>query len=175
LPQEAGEEMNRWINENRSFAVMSAVTIVVLAVLAALQGCDLRSKIVVKAPKDVLAAIDVDEPLTLAQSSAAWEDWSRWVEARTRQFQRAIGDAEDRYTKIETLLDLGVSAANEGASQIPGGAFLVGGLSLLTGIFLKRPGQDKETAKEKEDSYNAGLEEGKRIVLNAIRGEEPKA
>lgn len=167
--------MSRWINENRPFAFMAMITTVVFAVLALMQGCDLRSKIVVKAPKDVLAAIDVDEPLTLAQSSAAWEDWSRWVEARTRQFQRAIGDAEDRYTRIETLLDLGISAANEGAAQIPGGAFLVGGLSLLTGLFLKRPGQDKETSKEKEDSYNAGLEEGKRIVLGAIKGDEPKA
>jgi hypothetical protein len=30
------------------------------------------------------------------------------------------------------------------------------------------------TAKEKEDSYNAGLEEGRKIVLSAIKGDEPK-
>lgn len=48
---------------------------------------------------------------------------------------------------------------------LPGGAFLVGGLSLLTGLMLKRPGEDRRVFAEKKDSYNAGFEEGKRVVL----------
>jgi hypothetical protein len=45
---------------------------------------------------------------------------------------------------------------------------------LLTGWFLKRPGEDKVVAKEKEDSYNAGLAKGKEmveIIKGAINGE----
>jgi hypothetical protein len=170
--------MSDWLKDNKGAAYLAVLTVAVFAILAAMQGCDLRSKIVVKAPSDVLAAVDVDEPMTLAEAEAAWEDWAQWVDTRTRQFQRAINDAEDRYARIEALLDLGLAAANEGAGQIPGGAFLVGGLSLLTGLFLKRPSEDKRTAKEKEDSYNAGLEEGKRLIMAAIKGdkpEEPKA
>lgn len=165
----------KWLEENKTAAVMAAITAAAFAVLAFMQGCDIRSQIRVKAPSDMLATIDVEEPLTLDEVEATWEDWTAWVESRTRQFQRAVAEAEDRAARIEAIIDLGLAAANEGAAQIPGGAFLVGGLSLLTGLFLKRPGQDKMTAKEKEDSYNAGLEEGKRIVLGAIRGEEPKA
>jgi hypothetical protein len=167
-----------WLKENKSAAYLAALTLAVFAILAAMQGCDLRSQIKVKAPSDVLVAVDVDEPMTLAEAEAAWEDWAQWVDTRTRQFQRAINDAEDRYARIEALLDLGLAAANEGAGQIPGGAFLVGGLSLLTGLVLKRPGEDKRVGKEKEDSYNAGLEEGKRLIMAAIKGdkpEEPKA
>lgn len=170
-----------FLTENKQFTVLATVTVVVFAVLALMQGCDIRSQIKVKAPADVLAAIDIDEtngPLTLAQADAAWEDWVQFVDSRTRQFQRAINDAEDRYARIEAVIDLGLAAASEGSSQIPGGAFLVGALSLVTGLVLKRPGEDKRVAAEKEDSYNAGLEEGKKIVLAAIRGdkpEEPKA
>ncbi len=169
------QEMNKWLQENKAATVMAVITAAAFAVLALMQGCDVRSQIQVKAPSDMLATIDVEEPLTLDEVEATWEDWTAWVESRTRQYQRAVAEAEDRAARIEAIIDLGLAAANEGAAQVPGGAFLVGGLSLLTGLFLKRPGTDKMTAKEKEDSYNAGLEEGRRIVLGAIRGEEPKA
>jgi hypothetical protein len=172
VPQEGGK-VKDWLNENKAAAALAAITVVAFAILGALQGCDVRSRLVVKAPSDMLAAIDVDEPLTLDEVEATWEDWSAWVESRTRQYQRAVADAEDRAARIEAIIDLGLAAANEGAAQLPGGAFLVGGLSLLTGIFLKRPGTDKMTAKEKEASYNAGLEEGRKIVLSAIKGDEP--
>jgi hypothetical protein len=39
----------------------------------------------------------------------------------------------------------------------------------MTGLMLKRPGEDKRVFAEKKDSYNAGIEEGKRIVLEALR------
>ena len=148
--------------------IMAAVTIALFAVLASLQGCDIRSQLVVKAPKDVLEVVDL-ETMTLADADAAYEDWANWVDTRTRQFQRAVADAEDRYARIEALIDLGLSAAEQGGASLPGGAFLVGGLSLLTGLVLKRPGEDKRVSKEKEESYNAGIEAGKRAVLEALR------
>ena len=148
--------------------IMAAVTIVLFAVLASLQGCDIRSQLVVKAPKDVLEVVDL-ETMTLADADAAYEDWANWVDTRTRQFQRAVADAEDRYARIEALIDLGLSAAEQGGASLPGGAFLVGGLSLLTGLVLKRPGEDRRVSQEKEDSYNAGIEAGKKAVLEALR------
>jgi hypothetical protein len=61
-----------------------------------------------------------------------------------------------------------VNAANTAAPALPGGAFIVGGLSLLTGLMPKRPGEDRRVFAEKKDSYSAGIEEGKRIVLSAV-------
>ena len=70
---------------------------------------------------------------------------------------------------LESLVNLGLDAANTAAPALPGGAFLVGGLSLLTGLLLKRPGEDKRVFAEEKDSYNAGIEEGKRLVREAFR------
>jgi hypothetical protein len=38
---------------------------------------------------------------------------------------------------------------------------------------LKRPGEDKRVFAEKKDFYNAGIEEGKRLVLEAINPPTP--
>jgi hypothetical protein len=148
--------------------ILAAVTVALFAVLASLQGCDIRSQLVVKAPKDVLEIVDL-ETMTLADADAAYEDWANWVDTRTRQFQRAVADAEDRYARIEALIDLGLTAAEQGGASLPGGAFLVGGLSLLTGLVLKRPGEDKRVSSEKQDSYNAGIEAGKKAILEALK------
>jgi len=148
--------------------IIGAVTVALFAVLASLQGCDIRSQLVVKAPKDVLEIVDL-ETMTLADADAAYEDWANWVDTRTRQFQRAVADAEDRYARIEALIDLGLTAAEQGGASLPGGALLVGGISLLTGLVLKRPGEDKRVSSEKQDSYNAGIEAGKKAILEALK------
>jgi len=144
--------------------ILASVTVLMFAVLAGVQGCDLRSRIVVKAPPDMLVPIGVEPPLTLADSERAWEDWVAWVDSRTRAYQRAVGDAEDRFARIEGLIDLGIGIAGQATGGIPGGALLVGALSLATGIVLKRPGEDTRVAKEKEDSYNAGIKKGRELA-----------
>ena len=45
-----------------------------------------------------------------------------------------------------------------------GGALLFSGLTMATGLFMKRPGESKAVAKEKEKSYNAGMAKGKELV-----------
>jgi hypothetical protein len=60
-----------WIKENPAAAWLAVLTVGVFVVLGTLQGCDLRSRIVVKAPPDLLATVDVDEPLTLEQRSTS--------------------------------------------------------------------------------------------------------
>jgi len=83
--------------------------------------------------------------------------------------RRAVDDAEGRDAALESLVNLGLDAANTEAPALPGGAFIVGGLSLLNGLMLKLPSEDERVVAEKKDSYNAGIEEGKRIVLEALR------
>ena len=104
----------------------------------------MRRMIKVDAPKDLLAAVDVPDPL------------------------EGITLAKGSYATLESLVSLGLDAVNTAAPALPGGAFFVGGLSLLTGLLLKRPGEDKRVLAEKKDSYNAGIEEGKRLVLETL-------
>ena len=60
---------------------------------------------------------------------------------------------------------MGIGALGEASNAFPGGALLFSGLSLAAGLFLKKPGTDKVVAKEKEDSYNAGLAKGKAMAV----------
>mgnify|MGYP005826463881 FL=1 len=59
---------------------------------------------------------------------------------------------------------MGISAIGDASSGFPGGAIMMSALSLLTGWFLKRPGEEKRVNVEKEDSYNAGLEMAKELM-----------
>ncbi len=160
------------LKANPALAASLAALVLACVALAAAQGCDLRHLVKVDAPRDLLTAVDTPDPaegITLAEAEAVWTDWTAWVNDRSTRFRRAVDDAEGRYAALESLVNLGLDAANTAAPAIPGGAFLVGGLSLLTGLLLKRPGEDKRVFAEKKNSYNAGLEEGKRVVLDAIR------
>ena len=68
---------------------------------------------------------------------------------------------------ISSITEMGLSVAKDNASIFPGGAMLVSGLTLMTGLFLKRPGEDKKVQLEKEQSFKAGLKEA---IKNGISG-----
>lgn len=167
-----------WISENRAALSAGLVTIAATVGLAFAQGCDLRKAVSVDVPVRVREAIAVDPDdlkgeMTLADSARAWSEWERYVRINTEQFKTAIEDAEGRYATLLSLVDLGIGSASGIASTIPGGAFLVSGLSLFTGILLKRPKEDERVRTEKESSYNAGIEEGKRLAIelsNLVKG-----
>jgi hypothetical protein len=143
------------------------VTALAFIFLGVMQGCDLREMTSLDVPPSVAKVLDpaVQDPeYSLADADRIVEDWSRFVDTSTRQLEAAIDDANERHAVLASVVDLGVATVNEVAPTLPGGAFIVGGLSLLTGLFLKRPGEDKRVAKEKEDSYNAGIDLGKKIA-----------
>lgn len=149
---------------NRPAFVTTVIAIVLLfAALAVLQGCNLASFVKVDVPPAIIAATDSPDPVTLDNVNIVWEDWKRYVESNTNKFEYSIKNAEERYAVLQQLTDIGLRSIEGEASGIPGGTILLSGLSLLAGIFLKRPGEDARVAKEKEDSYNKGLEVGSSI------------
>ena len=160
------------INNRVLFTGMAAV--VVFATCFAVQGCDLQKMIKVDVPAGVQQSVPVGEEIPLSESEYAWDQWSNWVEANSEAFARNIEDGQSRLALVENLTAMGMGALGEVSNTFPGGALLFSGLSLLTGWFLKRPGEDKVVAKEKEDSYNAGLAKDKEmveIIKGAINGE----
>lgn len=172
------------IKQNRVAASLVILTIVVALALATLSGCDLRKMVELDVPPAVAQSIDPAGALpgpgvepkdyTLADADRIVEDWRRFVDTATRQLEASIDAANERHAVLASVVDLGVATVNEIAPTLPGGAFLVGGLSLLTGLFLKRPGEDKRVAKEKEDSYNAGIEKAKATILGMIESAKEK-
>lgn len=172
------------IKQNRVAVSLVILTVVVALALATLSGCDLRKMVDLDVPPAVAQSIDPAGALpgpgvspveyTLADADRVVEDWRRFVDTATRQLEASIDAANERHAVLASVVDLGVATVNEVAPTLPGGAFLVGGLSLLTGLFLKRPGEDKRVAKEKEDSYNAGIEKAKATILGMIESAKEK-
>jgi len=155
--------------EKTRIILMASMLGIVSIGLVIAQGCDLRSMVGVDVPQDVKATIaatpeDVDREYTLKEIDFVVNEWRAYVARNNAYLEAAIQDAEERYALAENLVNMGITIGSETASTLPGGAIIVSGLSLLTGLFLKRPGEDKRVSKEKEDSYNAGLEEGRRIA-----------
>jgi hypothetical protein len=163
--------MKEWIEQNKPAAFLAAFTIFIGAFMAVASGCDLEQMVDVEVPTAVRIAIepnrqpgDPPREYSLADADRIVADWESFVRTGTSQLEAALEYSRERHARLASVVDMGVAAVNEVAPAIPGGAFLIGGLSLLTGIFLKRPGEDKRVAQEKEDSYNAGIELGKSIV-----------
>ena len=140
--------------------------VVVIGFCLAVQGCDLQKMVKFDVPKGVQGIVETNEAEPLSNSIYVWDQWTNWVETNTNQLSVNIEDAKDRVSMISNLTSLGIGALQETSGQFPGGALLFSGLSLLTGWFLKRPGEEKRVSTEKEDSYNAGLAKAKEIIEN---------
>lgn len=155
------DHIKAFVKDRPQFMFMIAFTVLCAAILALLQGCNLASLVSVDVPPavQVATAIPVDN-VNLANVDMVWDDWKTYVESNTNKFERAIGDANERYAVLNQLTDIGLKTLEGEVSGIPGGTILLSGLSLLTGLFLKRPGEDARVAKEKRDSYNKGIEIG---------------
>ena len=154
-------------NSNVAFYTVIIISLIFGGLLFSAQGCDLRSLVQVDVPKPVLEAVapeDLEGGITLAEADRVWADWIAYVESNSKRFTDAVEDANERYSVIASVVDLGVGVVGETAQTFPFGAVIVSALGLATGLFLKRPGEDKRVAIEKEDSYNAGLAKGSQIA-----------
>ena len=152
--------MSRFLEDNKGALAMFGLSVAMIALSLGVSGCQLDQIIKVNVPRDVQAAISSDEKVPLADSPLLWEQWSSYVSMNTEALKARIGDADGQYRMVSSLTSMGLETAGAAASTLPGGAFIVAGLTGLGGLFLKRPGTDKMVQKEKEDSFNKGLEVG---------------
>ena len=153
-------------NSNVAFYTMICVTILIGGFLTAAQGCDLQSMVSVDVPPPVLEAVapdDLEGGITLDEAKRVWEDWTSYVQSNTERLRSAIDDANDRYYALASLIDTGVSILGEHSGAFPFGSIVMTGLGVVTGLFMKRPSEDKRVQLEKQASYNAGIAKGAEI------------
>ena len=143
---------------------IGGAALAVFVIAMAVQGCDLQRMVKFDVPADVQTAINSAEKESLSDSEYIWEQWSNWVDANSKKLAANIQDSQERVALINNVTAMGIGALGEVSNSFPGGAVVFSGLSLLAGWFLKRPGEDKAVAKEKEDSYNAGIEKGQELA-----------
>lgn len=158
------EKAQRWIAGNTwSVSLIVAACLFVTAIVV-LSGCQVSDLIRVDVPSDVKEAVGVEGNVTLTQIPDIWDDWEAYVKRNTERLESGTERAYEMLGFINSATDIAIGSAQGAASSFPGGAILIGLLSGAAGLYMKKPGTDKAIAKEKEASYNAGLEKARALA-----------
>jgi hypothetical protein len=158
--------MTDWINNNKAAASWGMLAMIAATAILVLNGCSLDQMVKFDPPPAVSEAIQDDrKSIPLADGELVWDRWHDWVAVNSDRLEDAIGDAHGQWEILNAIGDTGLGFLGEAAPMIPGGGLLFGGLTMLSGLMLKRPGTDKFVSKEKQESYNKGIEEGKKMAI----------
>ena len=135
--------LNEWFRQHRGLAYSGLGLLMAVLFVSIANVCQLEDIVRFDTPADVQEAIKVEASVPMSQADMVWEEWQAYVKRNTDRLQLEIVNGRERAAMLLSFVDMGVQAASGPLSTLPGGAFLVGGLSLLTGLFLKRPGDKK--------------------------------
>jgi len=155
--------MREWVSENKIVVSFFVASIAVMFISLAAYGCQISDLIRVDVPNDVKTAVGIEGNVTLTQIPDVWDDWQDYVEKNTKRLEAESERSYELLGFINSATNIAIGAAEGAASSFPGGALLIGLLSGAAGLYMKKPGTDRVIAKEKEASYNAGLEKAKAL------------
>lgn len=120
---------------------------VIVGAMTAIAGCQVDDLIKFQTPAGVQRSIDVEEWVPVSKAATTFDEWQKFVELNTTRMQSSVEDGRERVALVASITDMGVQAASGPLSTVPGGAILVGALSMAAGIFVKRPGDKKREAE----------------------------
>ncbi|KKN22754.1 hypothetical protein LCGC14_0911900 [marine sediment metagenome] len=160
-----------YIGRNSTGVMALTMSLAMLAGVMVMQGCSMDEWIKVRVPQGVRKVIAVPAKIPLSEADGAFEKFKADVTRDSVQFAENIESARFISALFSSLLDTGLTLGQAGAenSGLPMGGLLSLGLGLLGGLALEKPGSGKRTTAEKMSSFNKGLEEGKQIVLAAMK------
>lgn len=156
-----------WIRSNPLSLSLGVGAVLALLVSLTASGCQVSDLITVDVPEDVKEAVGVEGKVTLTDVPDVWDDWQDYVRKNTDRLESETERAYELLGFINSATDLAITAAGNAAPAFPGGAILVGLLTGAAGLYMKKPGTDREIAKAKEASYNAGMEKAKALAVVA--------
>jgi hypothetical protein len=142
------------------------IGVAIAASLVAISGCDVGDLIRVKTPRVVQQAEGLSRTLTLNDAEAEYRQWLSQTKEVGMQWRNGIDRANTIRTTFNQLTLSFLDEIGPTVAGVPLLGPLMPGLTLLIGTLIKRPGDvsGKVLQKEKQDSYNAGLENGKALA-----------
>jgi len=167
--------MTDWIKKNPMAISLAVASLALLFVNLAVAGCQVSDLVKVEVPDGVKTAVGVDGVVTLTDVPDVWDDWKDFVEKNTKRFESETERSYEILGFINGATQMALSAAGTAAPAFPGGAILLSLLSGAAGLYMKKPGTDRAIAKEKEASYNAGLEKAKSLAASVNEAVEVEA
>ena len=99
------------------------------------------------------------------------------LDIEAEQWVRGHERAEQVRNTLASIIDTTLSSPELGAvaGTFPGGALALGGLMGLGGLFIRRPGDTKKQADEKNDSFNEGEERSMKMIRDVVREVLPRS
>ena len=137
-----------------------AIAIAMALLVAAIQGCQLADIIKVKTPVQVQQSDGLPAKLPLSQARGEYQAWRADVKRSDSEWRESLEGGENFVGLLEGV---GMTALQE-FSPLAGPAALPA--LLLGGYFFG----NSNKRKNKEASYNAGLERGKSLAREVIEG-----
>jgi len=156
------------LKSQKGGVTLCIVAVAFLAISSAVSGCSLDDIIKADVPKGIQQALNTEERVPMSQAEMTWDEWLQWVDNQSRRFADEIDRGTEAVALIQSITDTGIGVLGEASSTLPGGALISTGLALAGGLMLRRPGEEKRVSKEKESSFTAGLEEGKKLLSGTV-------
>ncbi|MEM8737240.1 MAG: hypothetical protein AAGG38_02015 [Planctomycetota bacterium] len=138
------------------------------SVIAACSGLDFGDVISVKTPQDVVETTGLPTKLSLNEAETEYQNYVEDFQRGAAQWKGNI-EKQNQVRGVVNQFTLGVlDSVGPAIAGVPVLAPFVPLLTGLGGLVLKRPGDvsKDDLRKQKEDSYNAGLEVGKQLAAS---------
>ncbi|MEQ9616667.1 MAG: hypothetical protein RLN60_01390 [Phycisphaerales bacterium] len=127
----------------------------------ALAGCQVGDLVQANVPQSVRKVVPSEPRVSYNDAKIVYADWRASVERTAEQFQLELDRKAELVSLLSTLTNDAMLVGVPVLESLPGGGLLATGLVGFGAWFLRSPGTDKRLAREKEASFNKGLEEGR--------------
>jgi len=150
-----------WIRENRTAATLFAALPAIALTLGSMQGCSVDSLIKHDVPPGMQDANGGQPKVSLRDSPYVRDAFVDDVERDLLRYDIAAEEAAVLRDIIASTVNLGLESIDD--SAFPGGLALLGLLGTAAGVFAPQPGASARLRREKEASYNAGMDRAREI------------
>jgi len=129
--------------------------------LFALSGCQIGDLVQANVPQSVRKVVPSEPRVSYNDAKIVYADWRASVERTAEQFQSELDRKAELVSLLSTLTNDALTAGIPVLESLPGGGLFATGLVGFGAWFLRSPGTTSRIAKEKEASFNKGLERGR--------------
>lgn len=128
--------------------------------LFALGGCQVGDIVQTNVPQAVRKVVPSEPRVSFNEAKVVYADWRASVERTAEQFQLELDRKAELVSLLSSLTNDAILVGVPVLESLPGGGLLTTALVGFGAWFLRAPGTAQRIAKEKEASFNKGLEEG---------------
>jgi len=141
-----------------------AIGVAMAIAVVALSGCQIGDLVQTDVPPSVRKVVPAEPRVSFNDAKVVYADWRASVERTAERFQAELDRKAELVSLLSSLTNDALLAGAPVLEQLPGGGLLTTGLVGLGAWFLRAPGTESRVRKEKEASFNKGLEKAREAI-----------